>query len=143
MKTILLVLLSIAALAIAGPGQKRTGPLTLTWDAPDPIDQVDAYNIYVSTNLWPELTLPVPRAPGLLAVVPPITATNVFKFFMSVPGDQLQTTITNTWTELGQYAFFTITASNLVAESPFSNVAWIPALPSYQNRNVTLRFSGE
>jgi len=129
-------MLLLSAGIFAGPGTVHKGVITFVWNPPGADEVVDGYKLYVSTNLPPGMTYPVPKEPELQAIVLPPEATNVFAFYVSIPGSAVSYSITNVWSELGAQAFFTLTATNTTGESSFSNPAHIPAPPRGHGKDV-------
>jgi len=117
-----LALLLTTLAVLSAPGDVHKGNLTFIWDPPEPDQNVHGYILYVSTNLPPGIVLPIDEE-SLLSVTLPPASTNTFTPLLTIPGNATQVTLTNIWSQLGSWAFFAITATNTVGESPFSNPA--------------------
>jgi hypothetical protein len=135
MLRIILALLATAVVAVGAPGEPlKTNSVSLTWDAADPLELIDAYCLYYRTNL--PAGMPVTNAPvgGVMQWTP--VDTNGWRLLVVVPGNTNQVTVPRL---PGPTAvFFVLTASNRVGESPFSNVAWSPPPPSHRDKNLQI-----
>ena len=114
----------------------ETNVVTLAWDPPKPEDAVEGYRLYATTNLAGV------RSDGLtdsslrtsltnamrLAWAP--TNSSIWRVVAEVPAGQLQVTITNVWPVKRVPQFFTMTATNRIGESPFSDAVWWMTRPS-------------
>jgi len=138
MKRLLTFLLAIGSLAAAPSEPLMTNTVTLSW-TPSPDEQyIEATLVYFRTNFPPDM--PITNAPlgEVMDWTPPASQSNQWQLLRVIPnidasGNLLNVTnvtITNVWSSKGIAAFFTTTVSNRLGESPFSNVAWIPAAPS-------------
>ena len=122
MKKLIALLSFAAALAVAAaPGEVHKGTLTFVWDAPSEEQNVEGYKLWVTTNLPPGITLPIPTDDSLQSVTLPPSSVPMFQPLMEIAGDATSVTVTNIWSQLGTWAFFVLTATNQVGESPFSN----------------------
>jgi hypothetical protein len=129
---------ALVALAIAvraAPGEPlKTNEITLTWDPAEPVELIEASNLYYRTNLPPGM--PATNAPVGEVMHWTPTDTNGWRFLLTVPGNTNRVTFQR---PPGLTAvFFVITASNRLGESPFSNVAWSPAPPDHSDKNVRI-----
>jgi len=137
----------------------RTNRVVLCWDMPDPLEDIDYTRIYIRHTLPPDMPLTNVFAPtsllreewtgvcgtNVMNWTPAPGATNGWTLLMEIPnkapdGTQLNIdhiTLTNTWAGSNLPAFFAITAKNVIGESTFSNVAWIPR-PVQTTRNFQL-----
>ena len=128
LKTILATLILFTTLHLnSAPGDVHKGTLTLVWDPPASRENIRGYKLWVTTNLPPGMPLPIPKTQTLLSMRLPAEGTNTFTPFMEIPGDATSVTLTNIWSQLGTWAFFVLTATNEVGESPFSNPAALVA----------------
>ena len=126
--------LSIIA-ASAAPGEPlKTNSVSFRWDPADPLELIDGYNLYYQTNL--PTGMPVTNsAPGKTMHWTPVD-TNGWKLLTTIPGNTNRVTVPRVVTPTA--VFFVLTASNRVGESPFSNVAWIPAPPNHRDKEFTI-----
>lgn len=137
----------------------RTNVVNLCWEDAAPEEDIDYFRLYITHSFPPEM--PLTNAHSITALLreewtgecgtnimhwtPAPDATNNWTLLMTIPnkdtnGIPLNVThiqLTNTWSGSNLPAFFVITAKNLLGESPFSNVAWMPA-PIRSTKSFTL-----
>jgi hypothetical protein len=124
---------------VADPGVLRTNTVTLTWDASEPLEEIQAARVYYRTNLPDGLVLPEgTNRTGSLAWVPPQNQTNQWTYLTSTVGPTNAVTFTNVWSGNNTAVFFVVTASNRIGESFFSNVAWLPKKPEARDRKLII-----
>lgn len=106
--------------------------VTLTWDAPKKGDTVTGYILYTRTDLTTEQSVDSTKQ------IP----TNWFKL-TTTPTNGWRVTqrlgpVTNTSITITQTTYFTLTATNQIGESPFSEGVWCPAKPSTPQISIKL-----
>ena len=100
--------------------------VTLTWDPPKEGDRVLGYILYTRTDLTPT------NATGPDWFKMATTPTNGWRI------TQRLGPVTNTSITITQTTFFTLTATNQIGESPFSEGVWCPAKPSTPQISIKL-----
>jgi len=131
MKKILL-LLSLSVTLVGA--DLKTNNVTIEWDFNPPEENVQYYKLYYATNLPQGLTWENARVSSTLDWHP--STDSGWTLLAVVAGTTNRITLRQLWTPAA--AFFTVTASNMVGESPFSNVAWLPAPPNYRDKKLKL-----
>ncbi len=144
----LAALLAVCGLVQSAPGDLRT-TISFRWNPTEnpEQEQIERFTLYVATNLPPEpgwrwqrgLTNQqadlLPRAAWwpfwTISNAPPFNLTNATVATSLLPG----------WPEYPGPYFFTLTCSNWVGESPFSNAVWTPRQPAHRDRGLTISFS--
>jgi hypothetical protein len=110
--------------------------VTLAWDASPPQDMVLVYRLYVSTEYNPGERWSLFYASDSTPVVPDEGTKGVlWGVIAEIPATETRVTVPVTWS-WDAPVFFSLTASNRVAESEMSNIAWLPSIPL---RGTTLR----
>ena len=131
----LLLSLLLALPASAAPGEPlRTNTVTLSWDAANPVELIDAYRLYYRTNL--PTGMPVTNAPAGEVMHWTPTQTNGWELLTTIPGNTNQVTVPRLPGVTAM--FFVLTATNRLGESPFSNVAWTPPPPNHRDKNLRI-----
>jgi len=135
MRLILPALLSLLVCAHAAPGEPlKTNEITLTWDPAEPVELIEASNLYFRTNLPPGMPATNTPVGEVMHWTP--TDTNGWRLLLTVPGNTNRVTFPR---PCGATAvFFVVTASNRLGESLSSNVAWSPAPPDHSDKNVQI-----
>lgn len=144
---IAIIAMAQAPALLGAPGDSlRTNEVTLEWDAPPKEEAIEAWNLYWRTSTPPGMTLTNPAAgQPLLWTPPPAQASNntwtLFARIANPPAPQAPVTnftFAITWGPENTPAFFTMTKSNALGESFFSNVAWWPAAPNPRDQRLRL-----
>ena len=138
---LLRILLIVAAVilstlgAFGAPGEPlKTNTVSFRWDPADPLELIDGYNLYYRTNL--PAGMPVTNAPPGQTMHWTPVETNGWTLLTVIPGKTNAVTVPRVATPTA--VFFVLTASNRVGESPFSNVAWIPAPPNHRDKEFKI-----
>lgn len=121
--------------AHGAPGDVKTNSVTLTWDLGDPTERITHHKVYFRTNFPPGM--PMTNAPigEAMQWIPPDDQSGweLYLTITNLASDGTLLNVTNHTADLIPGAmFFVITANNERGESPFSNVAWLSAIPNHR-----------
>ena len=132
----LLVLLVVLSTAFGAPGDVKTNSVTLSWDLATSGEYITHHKLYVMYEFPPGFPMtnapwgsPLEWWPG------PQGTWQLLTNITNLASDGRMLNVTNVTVALtNSTTFFTITANNVLGESDFSNVAWIPSRPVATNR---------
>jgi hypothetical protein len=106
--------------------------VTLAWNPPKEGDTVTGYILYTRTDLTTEQSVDSTKQIPTNWFKLTTTPTNGWKI------TQRLGPVTNTSITITQTTFFTLTATNQIGESPFSEGVWCPAKPSTPQISIKL-----